>query len=159
VREPQVPNRTGNDATTPQEAQEKVAMLMERLKAGTPFRELAMDFSEDPESTPRGGDMGLVPMSTLNQVPPALRDAALKTAPGTARVVSQGGAHTIVYVVAREPAGQRELTTPGVRENITQTLRGQREQLLRNAYLTNARGGADVDNHLARRVLETQGKL
>ena len=34
VREPQVANRTGDDAATPQAAAEKVKMLMERLKAG-----------------------------------------------------------------------------------------------------------------------------
>ena len=36
-------------------------MLMERLKAGTPFGDLAADFSEDPESAPRGGDLGFIP--------------------------------------------------------------------------------------------------
>ena len=49
-------NRSGNDAGTPQEAQAKAQMLMERLKAGAPFAELAADFSEDPETAQRGGD-------------------------------------------------------------------------------------------------------
>jgi hypothetical protein len=73
-------------------------------------------------------------------------------------VVSTGGAHTIVLVVAHEQAGQRDLTTPGVRENITQTLRARKEQLLRAAYLTAIRSDADVVNHLARRLVESQGK-
>ena len=64
VRDPQVANRTGDDAATPQAAAEKVKMLMERLKAGGNFAELAMGYSEDPETAPRGGDLGLVPMST-----------------------------------------------------------------------------------------------
>ena len=159
VRDGQPANRTGDDAATPQAAQAKTGMLMERLKGGATFAELAMDYSEDPQSAPRGGDLGFVPMSALKQAPPALRDAVLKMAPGNARVVSQGGAHTIVYLVARETAGQRELTTPGVREQITQTLRGRREQLLRAAYLTAARNDADVTNYLARRLVESQGKL
>ena len=33
-------------------------MLMERLKAGASFRDLAAGYSEDPESAPRGGDLG-----------------------------------------------------------------------------------------------------
>lgn len=159
VREAQLANRTGDDAATPQAAAEKTAMLMDRLKAGAAFRDLAMDYSEDPESAPRGGDLGLVPLSALKQAPPALRDAVLKVTPGSARVVSQGGAHTIVYVVAREAAGQRDLSTPEVRDRITQTLRGRREQLLRTAYLTSARSQANVVNHLARRLVESQGKL
>jgi peptidyl-prolyl cis-trans isomerase SurA len=159
VREAQLANRTGDDAATPQAAAEKTAMLMERLKTGAAFRDLAMDYSEDPESAPRGGDLGLVPLSALKQAPPALRDAVLKVTPGSARVVSQGGAHTIVYVVAKEAAGQRDLSTPEVRDRITQTLRGRREQLLRTAYLTSARSEANVVNYLARRVVERQGKL
>ncbi len=154
----QLTNRTGDDATTPQAASAKVAMLMERLKGGTAFGDLARDFSEDPESAPRGGDLGVVPMSAINQAPPALRDAVLKTTPGNARVVSQGGAHTIVYVVGQEAAGQRDLSTPEVREGITQTLRARKEQLLRTAYLAAARTDADVVNYLARRVVESGGK-
>jgi peptidyl-prolyl cis-trans isomerase SurA len=73
-------------------------------------------------------------------------------------VVSQNGSHTIVFVMGREPAGQRDLSMPNVREQITEALRGRREQLLRNAYLASARNDADVVNHLARRVVEAQGK-
>jgi peptidyl-prolyl cis-trans isomerase SurA len=158
ARDAQLANRTGDDASTPQAAAAKVKMLMERLQSGTPFGDLARDFSEDPESAPRGGDLGLVPMSAIKQAAPALRDAVLKLEPGRARVVSGNGAHTIIFVVAREPAGQRDLSTPNVKERITATLKGRREQLLRTAYLTAARTDADVVNYLARRVVESQGK-
>jgi peptidyl-prolyl cis-trans isomerase SurA len=159
VREPQLANRTGDDATTPQAATAKVGMLMERLKAGASFRDVAMDYSEDPESAPRGGDLGLVPVSALKQAPPALRDAVLKAEPGTVNVVSSGGAHTIVLVVAHQAAGQRDLSMPEVRENITETLRARKEQLLRAAYLTAVRSDAEVVNYLARRLVESQGKM
>lgn len=159
VREAQVANRTGDDATTPQAATAKVAMLMERLKEGASFSDLAMDYSEDPESAQRGGDLGLVPLSAVKQAPPALRDAVLKVPPGTARVVSREDAHTIVFVVKHEPAGQRDLSTPTVREGITETLRARKEQLLRTAYLTAARTDAQVVNYLARRLVEGQGTL
>ena len=158
-REPQIANRTGDDAATPQAAAAKVSMLMERLKGGAPFAELARDYSEDPQTAPRGGDLGLVPVSAIQRAPPLLREAATKTTVGSARVVSEGGAHTIVFVVAREPAGQRDLSTPGVRDRITTALKAGREQLLRSAYLAAARSDADVTNHLARRVVESQGKV
>ena len=159
VRDPQTANRTGDDAVTPQAAMAKIAMIMERLKGGTSFRELAMDYSEDPESAPRGGDLGFVPVSRLKQAPPALRDSVLKGKPGRVSVVSEGGGHTIVLVVAHEPAGQRDLSTPGVRDRISETLRARKEQLLRTAYLTALRSDAQVVNYLARRVVEGQGKL
>jgi peptidyl-prolyl cis-trans isomerase SurA len=158
-RDQQIANRSGNDATTPQEAAAKAQMLMERLKGGVPFQELAMDFSEDPESAPRGGDLGFVPISRLQQAPPRLRDAVLKVQPGTVNVVSEGGAHTLVLVVGHEQAGQRDLSMPAVRDSISETLRARREQLLRTAYLTAVRSDADVVNHMARRVVEAQGKM
>ena len=159
VRDAQQGNRSGDDATTPQAATAKTQMLMERLKSGTSFRELAMDFSEDPDSAPRGGDLGFIPVSRLKQAPPAMRDAVLKAEPGTVNVISAGGAHTIVLVVAHEQAGQRDLSMPGVRESITERLRTRKEQLLRAAYLTAVRSDAEVENYLARRVVEAQGKV
>jgi peptidyl-prolyl cis-trans isomerase SurA len=159
VRDPQTANRSGDDAATPQAAAAKARMLMERLKGGASFADLAMDYSEDPQSAPRGGDLGLVPVSKLKQAPPPLRDAVLNAKPGTVNVVSQQGAHTIVLVVAHELAGQRDLSMPAVRESISGTLRGRKEQLLRTAYLTTVRSEADVVNYLARRIVESQGKM
>ena len=43
VRDPQIANRTGDDAATPQAAVAKVQMLMERLKNGAAFGDLARD--------------------------------------------------------------------------------------------------------------------
>jgi hypothetical protein len=48
---------------------------------------------------------------------------------------------------------------PSVKELITSTLKGRKEQLLRAAYLTNLRNEAQVQNVLAKRVMETQGKI
>src|SRR5262245_35307126 len=78
VRENQRTNRTGDDAGSPAEATAKAQMIMQRLKDGTPFGDLAADYSEDGESAQRGGDLGFVPMSALAQAPPQLRDAVLK---------------------------------------------------------------------------------
>jgi parvulin-like peptidyl-prolyl isomerase len=159
VPEPQPTNQTGDDASTPETAVAKVRMLMERLQQGTPFADLARQYSEDPESAARGGDLGLVPLSRINQAPPALRDAAMQVEPGRAKVVSQGGAHTIVYVVSREKAGQRDLSTPGVKDQITQALKGRRVELLRTAYLASARAEAKVVNYEAKRVVDAAGAV
>jgi hypothetical protein len=48
---------------------------------------------------------------------------------------------------------------PSVKEAISTTLKGRKEQLIRAAYLTAIRNDAKVDNVLARRVLETKGTL
>ncbi len=158
TREAQQINRSGDDAGTPQEAEAKVQRLIEQLRTGTDFGTLAADFSEHPESAQRGGDLGFIPVSALNQAPQAMRDAVIGAEPGTVRVVSDGGAHAIVLVVDREPAGQRDLSMPEVKERITEVLRGRREQLMRAAYLTMLRSDAAVDNVMARRLVESQGK-
>jgi peptidyl-prolyl cis-trans isomerase SurA len=159
VRDARITNRTGNDATTPQEAAAKVQMVMERLKAGGDFAEVAADFSEDPESAPRGGDLGFVPLSALQQAPPPLRDAVLKGTPGSVRVVSGGGSHTVVLVVGKDSAGQKDPSMPEVKQAITAALRGRREQLLRTAFLGAIRNDTVVVNLIAKRLVEAQGKM
>jgi peptidyl-prolyl cis-trans isomerase SurA len=94
-RDPQITNGTGDDAATPQAAAAKVQMLMERLKAGASFRDLATAYSEDPESAPRGGDLGFLPVSRLKQAPPQLRDAVLNKAPGSVNIASAGGGYAV----------------------------------------------------------------
>ena len=147
------------ESTTAQEASFKVRMIMERLKAGASFADVAMDYSEDAESAQRGGDLGLVPMSALKQAPEPLRKAVIGQKPGSVSVATSGGVHSIVAVIAHEAPGERNLSTPGVKEAITNTLKTRKEQLLRTAYLSAARGEADVVNHAARRVVESQGKV
>jgi peptidyl-prolyl cis-trans isomerase SurA len=158
VRANQQVNRSGNDAGSPQEAQAKAQMLMERIKAGASFAELAADFSEDPESAQRGGDLGFVPISQLNRVPAPLRDAVLNAQPGAVNLVGIQGGQTIVLVVAKDTAGQKDPSMPAVREMISNTLKGRREELLRAAFLNSLRNDATVINYLADRIVESQGK-
>jgi peptidyl-prolyl cis-trans isomerase SurA len=157
-RESQRVNRSGNDAGTPQEAAAKAQAMMARLKQGVQFSELAADFSEDPQSAQRGGDLGFVPLSALQKAPPPLRDAVLKAKPGTVSAVTINGVHTIVLLIGKEPAGQRDPSMPEVKQAITNTLKGRKEQLLQAAYLASIRNNVTVVNLLAQRVLETQGK-
>ena len=79
--------------------------------------------------------------------------------PGRVTVVSMAGGYTIVALLAKQAAGQRDPRTPEVRDGIATTLRGQREQLLRTAYLEAIRNQVTVVNHVARRIVESQGKL
>lgn len=159
VREQQRANRTGDDAGSPQEATAKAQMLMQRLKEGLAFGDLAADYSEDPESAQRGGDLGFVPISALAQAPPALRDAALQSNPGTVKLVGQNGAYTIVLVVAKDKKGQKDLSMPEVKEGISSALKNRKEQLLRAAYLSALRNDAVVVNLLAKQIVDAGGKV
>ena len=136
----------------------KAAGLMRRLQEGTPFDALARDHSEDPQTAPRGGDLGLVPVSSLSKVAPQLRTAIMNAKPGSVTSVNMGGMYTIVLVMGLETAGQRDLSIPQVKESIVANLRTRKEQLLRAAYLTSLRSDADVTNYFARRIVERETK-
>jgi peptidyl-prolyl cis-trans isomerase SurA len=156
LRDPRVRNRANSDAASPAEARGKVQMIVDRLKSGTPFSQLAMDYSEDPQSAAQGGDLGFVPNSSLNQVPPELRDAVLKAKPGDVATVTSPGGYIIVLVAGREDAGQRDLSSPGVKEGITNLLRERQEQLLGAAYLAAARNDVRVVNLLAKQLVDAR---
>ena len=159
VAEPQIANRTGSDATTPQEAAAKIQMIMEKLKAGTQFADAAADFSEDPQTAPRGGDLGFLPVSAIQKYPPQLRDAVLNATPGSAKVIGANGGYVIMVVIGKDTAGQKDLGTPGVKDAIGQSLKARREQVLRAAYVSNLRNGAAIENVIVKRVVESQGRV
>ena len=158
-RNPQVRNRANSDAATAAEARQKANMLMERLRSGADFAELALDYSEDPQSIAQSGDLGFVPLSALEQASPQLKAAVEGMEPGSANLVTIGTNHTILMLLSREEAGQRELSSPEVRDGIRDMLRARQEELLQTAYVTAARHDADVVNYLAHQVVATQGKL
>ncbi len=156
---PQFHNRKNDDATNEMEAHRKINMLEQQLQAGVDFNQLAMDYSEDPTAA-SGGDLGFVPESALNSADPALRAVLLKMHAGeiSAPIKVKDG-YRILKLIAREPAGQRQLSDPQVQQSIRDTLRNRKEQLLRAAYVSVARDEAHVTNYLAQQILESAGKL
>lgn len=157
--DPGVHNRKNDDAVTPDQAKRKIEMLESRLSEGADFSQLAMDYSEDSNGT-NGGDLGFIPQSSLNQTEPALKSAVLSLKPGEVSkpVLLKDGYH-IIKLIAREQAGQRQISDPQVQQSIRQTLQNRREQLLRAAYVSMARDQARVVNYLAKEVVESAGKL
>jgi len=165
-KDPQIRNRKNDDATNEAEAVRKIKMLMDRLNSGADFAQLAMDYSEDMNTSSTGGDLGYVPESGLNspQVDPALKKAVLGLKPGQVSQPIEAHDQTgvnfhILKLIAREAPGQRNLSEPQVQQNIRDTLRSRKEQLLRSAYLAIARDDAQVTNYLAQQVIEAAGKL
>ena len=57
-------------------------MIANRLDSGDDFATLAMNYSEDPETSNNGGDLGMAPESALKNADPATRDAVMKLKPG-----------------------------------------------------------------------------
>ena len=163
-KEAQIRNLKNDDATNEVEAERKVKMLEDKLNSGADFAQLAMDYSEDMNSSAMGGDLGYVPESALNQADPVLKRVVLGMKPGQVSppMATQGKDGTrivILKLITRESPGQRNISDPQVQQTIRDTLRNHKEQLLRAAYLTIARDDARVTNYLAQQVIEAAGKL
>ena len=158
VKDPNLRNRQNSDAGSPAEAKAKLDDIMAKIKAGADFGELALDYSEDPQSLQQAGDLGFVAASQLRRVSPQLLDAVTKMQPGGVNMVSMNGAYTVLLLIAREPAGQRDLSSATVRDGIRDLLRSRKEEVLRAAYITNLRNDARAINYLARQIVDKQSK-
>src|SRR6267143_3199925 len=79
---PQVHNLKNDKAQNEADARKKIQMLSKRLDSGDDFATLAMNYSEDTETSGNGGDLGFTPESSLHNTDPLTRDAVLKLKPG-----------------------------------------------------------------------------
>lgn len=162
---PQVHNLQNSKAQNDADARKKIQMIANRLDSGDDFAKLAMDFSEDPETSNNGGDLGMAPESALKSADPATRDAVMKLKPGQYTPVlpllnpanHQPYGYMIVKLVSKEPAGQRDLNDPRVQQSFRQQLRDRREQLLKAAYYETLRNDAKITNYYAEEVLKNAG--
>jgi peptidyl-prolyl cis-trans isomerase SurA len=162
VPNPQVQN---NKAQNEPEARKKIQTILNRLDSGDDFARLATDYSEDPETSSNGGDLGFMPESSLRNADPLTRDAVVKLDPGQHTPVlpwinastKQLIGYQIVKLVSKEPAGQRTLADPRVKESIRSQLRDRREQLLKAAYDETMHNQAKVENYYAEKVLQSNG--
>jgi len=164
VPNPQAHNQN-DKAQNEGDARKKIQMIANRLDSGDDFATLAMKYSEDPETSGNGGDLGTIPESSLRSTDPFTRDAVMKLKPGQySPIISvfnpatkQSVGYRIVKLVSKEPAGQRELNDPRVQQAIRSQLRDRREQLLKAAYYEVLRDSAKVENYYAKKVLESNG--
>ncbi|HZM12021.1 MAG TPA: peptidylprolyl isomerase, partial [Candidatus Limnocylindrales bacterium] len=155
-----VANKAQNDA----EARKKIQMIENRLDSGEDFASVAMNFSEQPETSQNGGDLGFIPESSLKSDKIAYESIG-KLKPGqytTVMVVADPNSHQVfgyrvVRLISKESAGQRELKDPRVQQAIREQLRDRREQLLKAAYYEVIRDEAKVENFFADDILKKTG--
>jgi peptidyl-prolyl cis-trans isomerase SurA len=153
--DPNVRNLKSDKAQDEQQAQAKIQMIDARLKKGEDFAMIAQSFSEDPNSAPNGGDMGYIPESALEQAHVDLRKTVVSLQPGqVSPPIKTAEGWRILKVIAREPAGQRELNDPRVQQQIRENLINRKDQLLKKIYFEIARNEARVVNYYAQSLLE-----
>lgn len=148
--DPNVRNLKNDKAQNDEQARKKIEMLLERIRQGEDFAMLAQGYSEDPNSSPNGGDLGFIAQSALDRANPELRKIVMATPPGQITgIVKTSEGYRILKVISKEPAGQRELSDPRVQQTIRETLINRKDELLKAAYYEVARDNAKVVNYLA----------
>jgi len=164
----QTSNLQNNKVTSDADARKKIQAVRSRLTTGEDFGNLAINFSEDPNASSTAGDMGFITETALQQRDSVAFAAIQKLKPGQVTDVLPvyGGAgptqravgYAIYKLLAREPAGQRELNNPSVQQSIRQGLRESHAQLLKLAYYEMLRDDAKVRNYFAEQILKQGAK-
>jgi peptidyl-prolyl cis-trans isomerase SurA len=157
----QVSNLQNDKAQNETDARKKIQMIENRLISGDDFGQIAMNYSEQPDTAGNGGDMGMIPESQLRSNP-EIYAAIAKMKPGetspplpmvdpnSKRVLG----YRIIRLISKEPAGQRELNDPRVQQFIREQLRDSREQLLKAAYYDVVHNETKIENYYAQDLLK-----
>jgi peptidyl-prolyl cis-trans isomerase SurA len=154
-------NLQNSKATNDVDAKRKIQALKNRLDSGEDFGTLAMNFSEQPETAPNGGDMGFVGESQMH-ADPAIFAAVTRLKPGEVTDIlplldgqtKKPVGYAIYKLLSRDPPGQRDLNDPRVQQAIRQQLRDGRSQLLKAAYLEMVHDQAKVENFFAEQIFK-----
>jgi peptidyl-prolyl cis-trans isomerase D len=95
-----IPEDGGEEAETRAEA--RAREILERIREGADFRDVALEVSEDPGSRPEGGDLGFFPRGRMVR---AFEDVAFALEPGeTSDVVRTVHGFHVIRVEERRPA-------------------------------------------------------
>ncbi|HET7841545.1 MAG TPA: peptidylprolyl isomerase, partial [Terriglobia bacterium] len=155
--DPELHNLKNDDASSPAAAERKIQALHARLSAGEDFSKVAQEYSEDPRTAPGGGDMGFLPVSSLESNP-ALKKAVLSLqVGGISGIIQTATGYHIIKLLGIEKPGQHDLADPQVESAIRQTLSNEKEQLLKAAYIEDLRNRAKIVNYLAQRIAAAGG--
>lgn len=158
-------NLQGNKAMNDEEARKKIQALKNRVDSGEDFGTLAMNFSENQGNSSSGGDMGTIPQSQLQQSIGTVLFAVIdKLRAGQStdiiplpdpRDAKKTSGYMILQLIAKEPAGQHDVSEPQVQQHIREGLREARSQLLKAAYFEMLRDQSKIENYFAEDIFKT----
>ncbi len=155
---PNLNNLKNSKAQNDTEARSKIQMLDMRVRQGEDFGMLARNYSED-QYAPNDGDVGSVPESNIEKASPELLKMISNMTPGqVSNIIKTQDGYSIIKLIARQVAGQRQLSDPRVQEEIRQEIFQAKQQTLRAAFYEVARSETKVINYYALSVLESRDK-
>ncbi len=158
-------NLQNNKANGDDDARKKIQAIKNRIDSGDDFGELAVNFSERPDTSSNGGDMGFVSESQL-KTDPAIYAAISKLKAGESTDIipqvdpatQKIAGYSIFKLISKDAAGQRELSDPRVQQSIRQQLHDSRSQLLKTAYFEMLSDQAKIENFYAEQIFKDDAK-
>jgi len=152
----------GDTTTDEQTAVLKANDIVKKLQAGQDFAQLARDNSED-QSRFQGGDLGYVAEADLKQTFPEQIAAELMnpaTQIGKMLITRTQGRLFILKLQDRSDHDEAlTLDSPGIRQQVLESLTNSRKQLLAASYQAIAMNEARIENFLAKRVVDNPNEL
>jgi len=156
---------TNDDAKSEADAKTKIDNINSQLKSGADFATVARAKSEDPNTIPRGGDIGFATEDDLknNGFPADLVGkffGSMQIGDRTDPVRFPSGKWYIFKLQDKRLQTENlTLESQGVRQKITQALTDQRKEILNAALLTVALSEAKVVNQFAASILSNPATL
>jgi len=155
-------NGEGDTTTNEAEASQRIKEIGQQLNQGADFATVAREKSEDP-SRVRGGDLGYLSEDQLKQNFPQLAGGFMDPKFTVGRVAGPFNIAGRFFIFKLQERIEKEesltLESPGVRQQITDSLVNARKQLLSASYAAIAMDEAKIENYLARKVVENPNEL
>ncbi|MEP7076387.1 MAG: peptidylprolyl isomerase, partial [Acidobacteriota bacterium] len=152
----------GDQTTDEQTSVLKANEIIGKLKTGQDFASIARESSED-QSKFQGGDLGYIAEDDLKQAFGEQAAAGLMNPQlqigGIINTRSQGKLFIIKLQERSDKDEALTLDSPGVRQQVTDSLVNSRKQLLSASYQAIAMNEAKIDNYLAKKVVDNPNEL
>lgn len=155
-------NGEGDTTTDEQSAVLKGNEIIKKLQAGVDFASVARESSED-QSKFQGGDLGYVSEEEMKQTFPAQVVASLMNPQFEVGKIITAPMMGKFYILKLQERSDKDeavtLESPGIRQQVTESLISSRKQLLAASYQAIAMAEAKIENFLAKKVVDNPNEL
>lgn len=152
----------GDQTTDEVSAVAKANEIIGKLKGSQDFATIAREYSED-QSRFQGGDLGYLAEEDLKQAFPEQTVAALMSPQLQIGGVITSRAQGKMFILKLQERSDKDeavtLESPGVRQQVIESLGNSRKQLLAASYQAVAMNEAKIENYLAKKVVDNPNEL
>jgi peptidyl-prolyl cis-trans isomerase SurA len=155
-------NGEGDTTKTEADAARVGNEIIAQLNQGADFAQVAREKSED-QSRLQGGDLGYISEDELKQsFSPQIAAGLMNPQLQIGKIITTQAQGKFFILKLQERSDKDEnvtLETPGIREQVTNSLINARKQLLIQAYAAVAMNEAKIVNNLAQKVVDSPNEL